>query len=219
MCPRATISYYPLYFSCDQAALWMVLSPRLSVRPTVRPSASLSHHFTMFLSSYNHENFRSNYHWPKWCPCKRSQSEVKHQRHRGQNSFCRFQTVRSVWTYWWLWNDTQIFTHHRRGVLMFFKIFRQTLRSNGTKSRRFWLEFSFSDFNSSLNSRMALKWCTKLDVIEKRSPIVFQGRLPNFKDTWDKIITDFDPNLAIPDCNSSLNSPIALEWCKKLGVV
>ena len=31
----------------------------------------------MFLSSYHHEFFRSYYHWQKWCPCKRSRSEVK----------------------------------------------------------------------------------------------------------------------------------------------
>ena len=30
--------------------------------------------FTMFLSSYHHEIFRSYYHWQKWCPCKRSWS-------------------------------------------------------------------------------------------------------------------------------------------------
>ena len=57
-------------FSCDQAALWMVFSVRLSVCPSVRlsvrPSVRLSvclsvcHTFlTMFPSSYHHEIFRS----------------------------------------------------------------------------------------------------------------------------------------------------------------
>ena len=67
-------------FSCDQAALWMVQS--------VCPSVCLSvcdAFFTMFPSSYRHEIFRSYYQWQKWCPCKRSRSEVKGQGHRGQN--------------------------------------------------------------------------------------------------------------------------------------
>ena len=55
--------------------------------PSVCPSVCLSvRHtfFTMFVSSYHHEIFRSYYHGQKWCPCKRSRSEVKGQGHRGQ---------------------------------------------------------------------------------------------------------------------------------------
>ena len=63
-------------FSCDQAALWMVQSVRLSVRHTF---------LIMFLSSYHHEIFRSYYQWQKWRPCKRSRSEVIGQGHRGHN--------------------------------------------------------------------------------------------------------------------------------------
>ena len=59
-----------LVFSCDQAALWMVFSVRLSVCLSVCPSVRLSvcpsvrlsvcHTFlTMFPSSYHHEIFRS----------------------------------------------------------------------------------------------------------------------------------------------------------------
>ena len=48
----------------------------------------------MFPSSYHHEIFRSYYHGQKWCPCKRSRSEVKGQGHRGQHpttqvDFCK----------------------------------------------------------------------------------------------------------------------------------
>ena len=47
-------------FSCDQAALQMVFSVRLSVCPSV------CHTFlTMFPSSYHHEIFRSYYQWLK----------------------------------------------------------------------------------------------------------------------------------------------------------
>ena len=44
-----------------------------------------------------------------------------------------------------------------------------------------------------------------------RSSVKFQGH------TALKIV-DFDPNWAFPDCNSSLNSPMAKKWCTKLEV-
>ena len=66
-------------FSCDKATL--------SVVQSVCPSVRLSHIFTMFLSSHHHEILRSDYHWQKWCPCKRSMSKVNGQcqAHTGQN--------------------------------------------------------------------------------------------------------------------------------------
>ena len=48
-------------------------------------------------------------------------------------------------------------------------------------------------------------------------PIVFKGHLANFKVMWLKKI-DFDPNLVLLDCNSSLNSPMATKWCTKLDI-
>ena len=41
----------------------------------------------------------------------------------------------------------------------------------------------FPDSNSSLNTPMATKWCTKLEVALKRCPIVFQCHPSNFKIT------------------------------------
>ena len=63
---------------------WFSPSVRLSVRPSVRLSVCHTY-FIMFPSSYYHEIFRSYYHGQKWCPCKRSRSEVKGQGHRGQH--------------------------------------------------------------------------------------------------------------------------------------
>ena len=81
-CCLAEVPY--CFFSCDQAALWMVFSVRLSVCLSVR--LSVCHTFlTMFPSSYHHEIFRKYYQWQKWRPCKRSRSEVKGQGHRGQH--------------------------------------------------------------------------------------------------------------------------------------
>ena len=44
----------------------------------------------------------------------------------------------------------------------------------------------FPDCNSSLNSPMAMKCCTKLETAKERCPIVFQGHPANFKVTRDK---------------------------------
>ena len=44
-------------------------------------------------------------------------------------------------------------------------------------------DWAFPDCNSSLNSPMANKWCTKLEVALKRCPVVFHGHLSNFKVT------------------------------------
>ena len=69
------------FFSCHQAALWMVQSVCLSVCPSVCCHTFL----VMLLSSYHHGIFESYYQWQKWRPCKRSRSEVKGQGHRGQH--------------------------------------------------------------------------------------------------------------------------------------
>ena len=160
-----------LIFSCDQAALWMVqsvcpsvrLSVRLSVCLSVRPS--VCHTFlTMFPSCYHHEIFRSYYQWQKWRPCKRSRSEVKGQGHRGHDPNFRFRTVTPVWIHIWWWNDTYSLMLLRRGALLFFKVIRQISRSHGAKIAEFDPDWAFPDCNSSLNSPMATKWCTKLEV-------------------------------------------------------
>ena len=44
-------------------------------------------------------------------------------------------------------------------------------------------DWAFPDCNSSLNSPMGTKWCTKLEVTLKRCPIVFQGHPSNFQVT------------------------------------
>ena len=47
--------------------------------------------------------------------------------------------------------------------------------------------WAFPESNSSLNSPMAMKCCTKLETAKERCPIVFQGHPSNFKVTRDKI--------------------------------
>ena len=50
-------------------------------------------------------------------------------------------------------------------------------------------------------------------------PYCFSRSSIKFEVHTGQKIADFDPNCAFPDCNSSLNSPMALKWCKKLDVV
>ena len=54
------------------------------------------------------------------------------------------------------------------------------------KSVKFDPNWAFPDCNSSFNSPMAMKCCTKLETAKERCPIVFQGHPSNFKVTWDK---------------------------------
>ena len=46
--------------------------------------------------------------------------------------------------------------------------------------------WAFPDSNSSLNSQMAIKCCTKFETAKERCPIVFQGYPSNVKVTRDK---------------------------------
>ena len=113
-----------LIFSCDQAALCMVQSVRLSVCLSVTPI------FTMFPSSYLHKTFTNYYQWQKWCPCKRWTSEVKGQDTEVMTQLSRFRTVTRVWVHILWWNDAQSFMLLRRGATLFFNIICQFSRSH-----------------------------------------------------------------------------------------
>ena len=65
----------------------------------------------------------------------------------------------------------------------------------------------FPDRNSSLNSHIVMKWCTRLDVPLGEVPYCFSRSSVKFQSDTAKKIIDFDPNWAFLDCNSSLNSP------------
>ena len=92
--------------------------------------------------------------------------KVRGQRSRSQvnTQLSRFRTVTPVWIHIWWWNDAQSLMLLRRGALFFFKVIHQISRSHGSKNRRIWPKLAFPDCNSSLNSPMGTKWCTKLEV-------------------------------------------------------
>ena len=66
---------------------------------------------------------------------------------------------------------------------------RSSVKFQGHMALKF-VEFdpnwAFPDCNSSFNSPMAMKCCTKLETAKGRCPIVFQGHPSNFRVTRDK---------------------------------
>ena len=89
----------------------------------------------------------------------------------------------------------QSLKQHRRGVLLFFKIICQISRSDGTKNADFDPNWACPVCNTSLNSLMVMKLCTKLEAAN-RCPIVFQGHPWNFKVTRGKNFR-FWPKLSV----------------------
>ena len=66
---------------------------------------------------------------------------------------------------------------------------RSSVKFQGHTAKKivdFDLDLVFPDCNSSLNSPMAMKCCTKLETAKERCPIVFQGHPSNFNVTRDK---------------------------------
>ena len=129
-------------------------SVRLSVCPSVRPSV------TPF--------------WLKFSGVITNDWSKVHAKGQGQRSkvkvtdvttqLSRFRTVTPVWIQIWWWNRAYSLMWLRRGALLFFKVIREISRSHALKIVEFDLDWVFPDCNSSLNSPMATKWCTKLDV-------------------------------------------------------
>ena len=104
----------------------------------------------------------------------------------------------------------------RRGALLFFKVIHQFVRSHGSKNRRIWPKLGVSGLYLQLEftdgyEMMHRAWSSIVEVpyCFSRSSVKFQGH------TAVKIV-EFDPNWAFPDCNSSLNSPMATKCSTKL---
>ena len=134
--------------SCDQAVLRTLPSARPSERLSFSPSVIPFSH--CFLSSYHREIFRSSYHWQKWCPCKRSRSNVKGQGHTDQNNFYpslafphRDSSLKMA--------TNELEVAYKICALLLFEVIRQISRSHETKIDDFDLNWLFPDCNSSLN--------------------------------------------------------------------
>ena len=81
-------------------------------------------------------------------------------------------------------------------------------------------KWAFPDCNSSLNSPMAMKCCTKLETAKERCPIVFQGHLSNFKVTRYKtspILTQIGRFRTIGQSQLSNPSDLPCYWSASFG--
>ena len=154
--------YTSLFFSCDQAALWMVFSVRLSVCLSVCLSVTpfwlCSHHRIIMKFSGIITKDQGNVH----AKGQGQRSKVKVTEVTTQLN--RFRTVTPVWIHIWRWNDTYSLMLLRRGALLFFKVIRKFQGHTALKIVEFDPDWAFPDCNSSLNSPMAMKCCTKLEV-------------------------------------------------------
>ena len=140
-----------------------------SVRPSVCPSVCLSvcpshlfHHVPIIVSSWN---FQELLPWSEVMSMQKV--KVRGQRSRSQRSTPNLAVsglLTPVWIHIWQWNHAHSWKQHRRGALLFFKVIRKISRSHGSKNVEFDPDWAFPDCNSSLNTQMATKWCTKLEV-------------------------------------------------------
>ena len=55
-------------------------------------------------------------------------------------------------------------------------------------------------------------------MILRRGALLFSRSSVKFQGHTALKIVEFDPDWAFPDCNSSLNPPMAMKWCTKLEV-
>ena len=155
--------------------LYEWLSP--SVRPSVTPFSLCSHHRIIMKISGVITNGRSDVH------AKGQGQRSKVRITKVKTQFSRLQSVTPIWIYIWWWNEAQSLLF-MRGTLL---CLRPSVKfeAHMAKNRLFW---AFPDCNSSLNSPMVTEWCTKLDAIWKRCPIIFQGNPSNFRVTrYNKI--------------------------------
>ena len=86
------------------------------------------------------------------------------------------------------------------------------------KNRRFWPKLGVSglylQFEITYGFEMMHRAWSSIEEVPycfSRSYVKFQGH------TALKIV-EFDPNWGFPDCNSSLNSPMATKWYTKIEV-
>ena len=125
-----------IFFSCDQAALKMVFSVRLSVCPSVclsvTPFSPCSHHRIIIKFSGVITMVKSDVH----AKGQGQRSKVKVTEVTTQLN--RFRTVTPVWIHIWWWNYTYSLMLLRRGALLFLKVIRQISRSRGAKNRKVW---------------------------------------------------------------------------------
>ena len=154
-----------VFISCGQVALWMIPSLCLSVTVFQSPS--------VIVTSWN-------YHRQKSCPYKRSSSQ------RSKlilPQFVHFRTVTPIQIHSWLLNYAQRLKSQRRCALLFFKIFRQILRSHEnispilTRIEWFRTVFPFQFTGGCDMMYRAWSGIEEVPYCFSRSSIIFQSHM------------------------------------------
>ena len=122
-------------------------------------------------------------------PYSFSRSSIKFQGHKGQMSLIlsRIERFRTVTPFEFTDGFEMIYKAWSGIEEVPYCFSRSSIKFQGharQKITNFDPNWAFLDCNSSSNSPIGLKWCTKLDVVQKRCPIVFRGHPSNFKVTW-----------------------------------
>ena len=97
-----------------------------------------------------------------------------------------FRTVTPVWIHQWLQIMHKAWSSIEEVPYCFARSSVKFQGRTALKIVEFDPDWAFPDCNSSFNSPMATKYCTKLETAKERCPIVFQGHPSNFKVTRDK---------------------------------
>ena len=162
-------------FSCDQAALQMYF---LSVRLSVCPS-HLFDYVPIIVSSWNFQELL-----PMTKLRSMQKVKVRGQRSRSQRSQHNLTVSRLLLQFEFTYDDEMMHIAWCCLEEVPYCFSRSSIKFQGhtaLKIVEFDPDWAFPDCNSSLNSPLAKKWCTKLEVALKRCPIVFQGHPSNFK--------------------------------------
>ena len=110
----------------------------------------------------------------------------------------RFWTVTPVWIHQWLRNDAHMIEVELKRCPIIFQCNQSNVKVTRLKKIvDFDPNWAFPSCSSSLNSPMATKWCTKLEVAEKTCPIVFQDHASNCNVTRLKQNRRFWPKLGV----------------------
>ena len=106
----------------------------------------------------------------------------------------------------------------RKGTLLFFKVIPHISRSRSKKRSSIFTQIG--DFRTVTLVR--IHWWLRNDAhslkLHRRGTLLFFKVIRRFSMSQQRKIADFDPDWAFPDCNLSLNLPMAFKWCTKLNV-
>ena len=191
---------------------WFSPSVRPSLCLSVTPFSPCSHHRIIMKFSGVITMVRSDVH----AKGQGQRSKVKVTEVNTQLS--RFRTLTPVWIHNWQWNHAHSWKQHRRGTLLFFKVIRQISRSHGSKNRLICPKLGVSGLKLKFEITDGYEMMHKAWSSIKEVPYCFSRSFVKLQGHTAKKIIDFDPNWAFPDCNSSLNSPMATKWCIELEV-